>query len=173
MERKWSRVIFILILIGANIVFDQVSKSLVRQHVKENEIIQIIGSHFVLTRCENSGAFLSSGEDMHSVTKSIIIKVIPAIGLALALLYVLLINDLTFVKYVGFSFVIGGGVGNLFDRLNYGSVTDFLHIDFLMFKMGIFNLADVSILIGIISLISSRLVQNYSSEDSFNSEVVA
>ena len=36
----------------------------------------------------------------------------------------------------------------MYDRIIYGSVTDFLHIDFVIFQTGIFNLADVSIMAG-------------------------
>jgi len=49
---------------------------------------------------------------------------------------------------VGLCFVIGGWVGNLFDRVLYGSVTDFLFIKVGIFETGIFNLADVSIMTG-------------------------
>jgi len=50
---------------------------------------------------------------------------------------------------IGFCFVIGGGIGNLFDRIVHGSVTDFLHVDFGFFQTGIFNMADLSIMMGI------------------------
>ncbi|CAD5293424.1 Lipoprotein signal peptidase (fragment) [Imperialibacter sp. EC-SDR9] len=49
---------------------------------------------------------------------------------------------------LGICFMVGGGVGNIYDRLIYGSVTDFLHIDFVLFQTGIFNMADVSIMTG-------------------------
>ena len=49
---------------------------------------------------------------------------------------------------VGISFVLGGGIGNMYDRIIHGSVTDFLHIDFVIFQTGIFNMADVSIMTG-------------------------
>jgi len=49
---------------------------------------------------------------------------------------------------VGISFVLGGGIGNMYDRIVHGSVTDFMHIDFIIFQTGIFNMADVSIMMG-------------------------
>ena len=49
---------------------------------------------------------------------------------------------------IGLCFVIGGGVGNLLDRIVYGSVTDFLYLKFGIFQTGIFNMADVSIMTG-------------------------
>jgi signal peptidase II len=51
-------------------------------------------------------------------------------------------------KLVGIIFIIGGGVGNLYDRIIHGSVTDFMHIDFVIFQTGVFNVADMSIMAG-------------------------
>lgn len=45
-------------------------------------------------------------------------------------------------------FVVGGGIGNMIDRVLYQSVTDFLHIRMGPIQSGIFNMADVSIIIG-------------------------
>ena len=53
------------------------------------------------------------------------------------------------VSMVGFCCIIGGGLANLYDRVLYGQVTDFFHIDLGgVFKTGIFNLADVSVMTG-------------------------
>ena len=67
---------------------------------------------------------------------------------------------------VGMCFAIGGGIGNLFDRIHYGSVTDFLHIKWGMFQTGIFNLADVSIITGMIII----LIQFFSRKSSFGTQ---
>ena len=40
-------------------------------------------------------------------------------------------------------FVISGGVGNLIDRILYGEVIDFMHLNFGIFKTGVFNVADL------------------------------
>ena len=50
-------------------------------------------------------------------------------------------------------FIIGGGIGNIYDRFVYGSVTDFFHIDFVIFQTGIFNMADVSVMVGMFILL--------------------
>jgi signal peptidase II len=63
---------------------------------------------------------------------------------------------------IGLCFVIGGGVGNLFDRILYGSVTDFLYLKFGIFQTGIFNMADVSIMAGMsIILLQFFLKRDY------------
>ena len=50
---------------------------------------------------------------------------------------------------IALCFLIGGGIGNLYDRILHGSVTDFMHMDFYIFQTGVFNFADISIMIGI------------------------
>ena len=61
------------------------------------------------------------------------------------------------ISAVALSFAIGGGIGNIYDRIIHGSVTDFMHIDFGFFETGIFNMADVSIMVGMLLF----LVQSY------------
>lgn len=47
---------------------------------------------------------------------------------------------------VGLWLVVGGGLGNLYDRIAYGAVTDFIELLFLRFA--VFNLADIAICVG-------------------------
>jgi signal peptidase II len=56
---------------------------------------------------------------------------------------------------IGISCIIGGGLGNLYDRMVFGSVTDFLHLDFVIFQTGVFNLADLSISLGTLLILIS------------------
>ena len=59
----------------------------------------------------------------------------------------------------GFCFVIGGGIGNVFDRIAYGSVTDFLHVKFGIFQTGIFNVADLSIMTGVVIILLQSILK--------------
>ena len=57
---------------------------------------------------------------------------------------------------IGFSCILGGGIANIYDRIALGSVTDFWRIDLGgIFKTGIFNVADLSVSIGMILLLIS------------------
>ena len=58
-------------------------------------------------------------------------------------------------QYIAFSFVIGGAIGNLYDRILYGYVIDFIEIHYDSFYWPIFNIADIAISIGIILLLYS------------------
>jgi signal peptidase II len=144
---------FIMLIVLANAGCDQVSKQAAREHISYYETINVIGKHLILTKIENSGAFLSAGDSLGSSVKFIFLSLLPLLALCYGIYYLFTRSDLPKLLVLGISFVIGGGLGNLYDRLMYGSVTDFVHIDFFVFKTGIFNLADVSIMAGMIMLV--------------------
>ena len=62
------------------------------------------------------------------------------------------------LEKIGFSLVFGGAVGNLFDRIFYSSVPDFIDIHFGNFHWFIFNVADIFITLGVIILIYSEIL---------------
>jgi len=141
------RIVLILLIITVNIGCDQFSKKIVKRSVLPYETIHVLNDHLTVTRVENSGAFLSAGDSMSKASKQIFLTLIPVIAMVLGLVY-LFLKPVSGNMLVGLCFVIGGGVGNLFDRILYGSVTDFLYLKFGIFQTGIFNMADVSIMAG-------------------------
>jgi signal peptidase II len=141
------RIVLILLIITVNIGCDQFSKKIVKRSVLPYETIHVLNDHLTVTRVENSGAFLSAGDAMSKVSKQIFLTLIPIVTMILGLVY-LFLKPVSGNMLVGLCFVIGGGVGNLFDRILYGSVTDFLYLKFGIFQTGIFNMADVSIMAG-------------------------
>jgi signal peptidase II len=142
------RTLLILLVIVINIGCDQFSKKMVKRSVLPYETIHVLNDHLTLTRVENSGAFLSAGDSMSKASKQIFLTLIPIVAMVLGLVY-LFFKPVSGNMLIGLCFVIGGGVGNLFDRILYGSVTDFLYVKFGIFQTGIFNMADVSIMAGL------------------------
>ena len=69
--------------------------------------------------------------------------------ITLALIYTILkIKNITNIHLISYSFILGGSIGNGIDRISKGYVIDFININILNFP--IFNVADISINIGII-----------------------
>ena len=153
------RSIFIIALILINIAIDQVSKFLVRTNVESFSETQILGDKFILTNVENAGAFLGMGSDLNPTLKTILLLILPILVLGLVLYHVFKDKTMDRVSLIGFCCIIGGGVANVYDRVLYGSVTDFLHIDLGgVFKTGIFNMADFSVSTGLIMLIVASFI---------------
>ncbi len=136
-----------------NIGCDQISKEVVRKNIVPNDYIEVVGNNLVLTNVENTGAMLGFGQNLPPMLKIIFLQAIPIIVL-LILLYRLL-SKKEFDKWmvVAFAFVIGGGIGNLIDRVVHGSVTDFFLVELGFFKTGIFNMADVSVTLGVLMIL--------------------
>lgn len=153
--------LFILLLIAANFGSDQLSKNIVRREIATAEIIAFLDGHLVLTRVENTGAFLSTGENINSSVKLLMLALLPLIFLCFGIVYLMRKTDLPQLLVAGMSFVIGGGLGNIYDRIIYGSVTDFLYLDFYIFQTGIFNLADLSVWTGLIMIATHLYYKKY------------
>jgi len=135
---------------------------MVRKSVAEFEIIPIIDGFLTLTKVENTGAFLSAGSSLPYFIRLLLLTLLPVVFLAYGLWLIILKKDMSEVLIIGWCFVIGGGTGNLYDRINYGSVTDFLHLDLRLFQTGIFNMADVSIMTGMFIIILRQSLNSVS-----------
>ena len=153
------RSLLILILVIFNIGLDQISKGIVRETVIPGSRTELLGKQLQLMNVENSGAFLSMGSDSNPTVKLIFLLILPVIVLGIILYYVLTNTTLDRLSIVGFSSIAGGGIANLYDRFLYGSVTDFLFMDFGgVFRTGIFNVADLSVTTGMILLLISSFL---------------
>ena len=95
------------------------------------------------------GLFSFEGNFLYNLITLIIMTIIIAV-------FVLTINTNGFRRYA-LLFVLGGALGNLFDRIYYSAVPDFIDLHINNFHWFIFNLADIFITLGIICLISAEI----------------
>ncbi|WP_452221826.1 signal peptidase II [Lacinutrix salivirga] len=152
-----NRTVFIVLLIAINIALDQVTKYFTRVHVAFGSTTEIIGDYLTLHNVENSGAFLGLGSDLGPALRIVLLLVLPIAVLGLVLLHIFRDKGLDKLTLVGFCCIIGGGLANIYDRIVYGSVTDMFHIDLGgVFRTGIFNVADMSVMFGMGCLIVSN-----------------
>ena len=162
------RTLLLVTILIASISCDQISKNIARNELADDEQISLVNNHLILGKVENKGAFLSLGDSLPLALRIVFLIMIPTFVLLLAAVYLLRKSNLNQVTLIGIACIVGGGIGNLYDRIVYGSVTDFLHIDFVIFKTGIFNMADVSIMFGMFFV----LVGSFQKRGKMNSEAV-
>jgi signal peptidase II len=151
--KRTLRNLLILLLLVINVGCDQISKSIVRQKVDFNENIRVFDDFVTLTKVENTGAFLSLGHNLPRIAYIILMIIIPLLVLGYALYYLMTRNLHSKLFILGLCLIVGGGFGNIIDRILYGSVTDFLHFNFVVFQTGIVNMADISVTAGFFILI--------------------
>ncbi|MBP6826550.1 MAG: signal peptidase II [Saprospiraceae bacterium] len=158
LTKKIIRFAAMLAVIFANVGCDQVSKAIVRDQVEYHDHIPVLSEHLIITKVENTGAFLSLGDSMSPMAKSLLLSLLPSLALMLALFWLFRQTDISNATLFGMCCVLGGGIGNLFDRVVYGSVTDFLFIHVGIFRTGIFNFADVSITCGTLLVVLQQVI---------------
>ncbi|WP_183556679.1 signal peptidase II [Mucilaginibacter sp. SP1R1] len=161
MNRKGIlRGLAILLILIIDIGLDRVSKIYIRNNFRYYEEILPFkyNYHFLITRTENTGAFLSLGDSLGNPWRFMLLTLMPAVVLLFGLGYVLVKTNLHKLSALGIVLILAGGMGNLYDRWVYKGVTDFMLIKFKWFQTGVFNVADMSIMAGVgILLIQSFL----------------
>jgi signal peptidase II len=107
---------------------------------------------------ENYGAMLGLGAELPASTRFWLFTVFAGCALLGILAFTIVSGRLTPVNVVSLSFVLGGGLSNLIDRLLKGGVIiDFMEITLGPVKTAIFNVADLTIILGLFMLVLSNL----------------
>lgn len=120
--------------------------------------IDVIKDYFQLIWVENKGAFLGMGSDMNPTLRLIFLLILPTIVLIYVIYYIVKTKELDRLSLIAFCCIVGGGIANVFDRIVFGEVTDFLFIKITeTIKTGIFNVADLSVTTGMIMLLLSGI----------------
>ena len=135
--------LWILIIIGV-ITLDQVSKLLALAFLRGGDSVVIINKILRLTYVENRGAAFGMLDD-----KRWIFMILSTIGIAAMAVFLFKFAKGSKLLSVSLSFVIGGGIGNMIDRIFLGFVVDF--IDFYAFPSvwkWVFNIADSFVCVG-------------------------
>ena len=148
--------IFLIIFLA-----DRISKIYILSVLENSGEVDIyINSYISLILVWNSGI----GFGLLSFDKSVIYNTITIliIFINLIILYFIIKSDK--IRSYLFLIILGGSVGNLFDRLYYSAVLDFIDISYKGYHWFIFNVADIFISIGIICLIFVELM-NYKKSD--------
>ena len=124
------------------IVLDIISKLLISMNMNLNSSITVITNFFNITYVHNYGAAFSI----------LIGARIVLILISLIILYILYKylkkEELNKYNNICYSFLIGGIIGNLIDRIIYGYVIDFLSFKIINYNFPIFNVADIFITLG-------------------------
>ncbi|MBE0481797.1 MAG: signal peptidase II [Dehalococcoidia bacterium] len=140
MPSALSRSFLLFLVCSLVIVFDQVSKFLIRHFMTPGESIPAEGLFRITYTTNTGGAFGLFANH------TFLLAAIAVIGIIIFAVYLKSIPlHLGWLK-VGLGLSLGGAIGNLVDRLRIGEVTDFIDLGF----WPVFNLADSAIVVGTI-----------------------
>ncbi len=146
-KKKRYGVITAIILII--IIIDHLTKIIAKTTLKYSAPKIYLGDFFRFQYAENTGAMLGLGSSLPENVRFWLLTVVVGILLLVLLGYVLFGRHLTRVQIISLSLISGGGLSNFLDRIiNNGRVVDFMNMGIGWLRTGIFNVADVMIMIG-------------------------
>ena len=144
-------------LIIISILIDFFSKIYISNLLDNNETI-IFTNYIILEKFYNKGIAFSIFNSDSALINYIILFIIILVIAFIIRLFLTQFNKLKKNEVIAYSLIIGGAVGNMIDRIMHGHVLDFIFIHYNSFYFpAIFNLADVSISLGVFFLLLAYL----------------
>jgi signal peptidase II len=159
MSGRRSRLPWLLLISVLVIVLDRLSKNWITRHLELGHAIPVIPKVFRITHVLNDGAAFSLFADSASPEHVRWALIAFSTAAALAVLIVLLRMGRSFtLTTLALALVLGGAVGNDYDRIRFASVVDFLEVHIFSYHWPDFNVADSAIVTGACLLLLDALL---------------
>jgi len=158
-----NRYIYLTITLSI-ILADQISKYFIRSSFGLYDQKNIIKGFFRFIYVKNNGAVWGffSGNSNPFIT--ILITILAIIALSVVIYLFFKIGSEKILEALALSFIAGGAIGNIIDRIFLGYVVDFIEIYIKKYRWPTFNIADSFISIGIVLLLFSIFKDRKNSE---------
>lgn len=144
-----SYLLLSLVLFG----MDRLTKLLIVDRLPLYESVPIVRGFLHLTHVANTGALFGLMAGMESPLRNLLFVAVPVLAVILILVFQFRTSELDLLVQSGLSLILGGALGNLYDRIAYGHVVDFLDFSLAGHHWPAFNLADSSICLGVFTLL--------------------
>ena len=139
-----------IIIIFLLVCFDIFSKVIANTSLLFGQSVDTVFPFIELLLIFNSGIAFGIFDNKGELASNLLLILTILITLYL---FWMIINETKDRNKLALSFITGGAIGNVLDRINDGSVTDFLHLKIYNYSLFVFNLADAFITIGAILII--------------------
>ena len=146
-------------MVAATIALDRWSKVLIQKRFDLNESISLIDGFFNITYVRNTGVAFGIFDPLSLPAKSVLLSVFTAFAAVIVITYSVRSPLRNRLLQVALALVLGGALGNLYDRLAYGYVVDFLEFYVGSFHWPSFNIADSAISVGV-ALLALEILRN-------------
>jgi len=164
--KLWNRILVILVVVLSCVGCDQSTKSIASHYLPKSGMDSFYSDFLRLGYTENFGAFLGMGSQLPENQRFILFTVLVGLFLTGFLIYLVINNTLSLASVVSLSLVFAGGLSNFYDRAtNEGAVVDFLNIGIGSLRTGVFNIADVAILLGVFLFFVAQSLESKSDID--------
>jgi signal peptidase II len=157
--RKYNLLIAMLVVLA-----DRASKWLVARNIALHDSIVVIPGMFRLTHVQNRGAAFGLFDDSPNEWKITVLVLFSVLAMAVVLALLWKNGHALNATGIGLSLVLGGAVGNLWDRLAAKHVVDFLDFYVGSYHWPAFNVADSAIVIGAFLLVADIMLSKERSQ---------
>jgi signal peptidase II len=147
------------VLVAVILVLDRWTKALILDRFDLNESVPVIDGFFNITYVRNTGVAFGIFSSISSPVKSILLSVFTAFAAVAVITYSYRSPVRNRLLQVALALILGGALGNLYDRLAYGYVVDFLEFYLGSYHWPAFNVADSAITTGVI-LLALEIIRN-------------
>jgi signal peptidase II len=156
--RSKERLPYVLLMV-ATLITDRWTKALIRNRFDLNESISVIDGFFNITYVRNTGVAFGIFSSISSPAKSALLSLFTAFAAAVVITYSVRSPARNRLLQTALSLILGGALGNLYDRLAYGYVVDFLELYAGSYHWPSFNVADAAISTGVV-LLAIEIIRN-------------
>jgi signal peptidase II len=157
--RKFQGRLPYVVLVVATLVLDRWTKVLIRHRFGLNETISVIDGFFNITYVRNTGVAFGIFSSISSPAKSFLLSVFTACAALVVVTYSVRSPARNRLLQIALSLILGGALGNLYDRLAYGYVVDFLEFYAGSYHWPSFNVADSAISTGV-ALLALEIIRS-------------
>src|ERR1700720_1363912 len=130
------------------VLFDRVTKWVVEKNISLHDGIQVIPGFFRITHVENRGAAFGLFADSPAQWKIAMLVLFSIVALIVVSALLWRSSHSLTTTGIGLALILGGALGNLWDRLLNGRVVDFLLFYVGQYQWAAFNVADSAIVVG-------------------------
>ena len=142
------------VVLGGVLALDQITKYLITKHLFMNQSIPIGRGWINLVYIHNSGVAFGFFNGPKNLSKTLLLSGITLVAVGVVFYFLWRATRERNIKQgIFLGMICGGALGNLIDRVRFGSVTDFIDIYYKNIHWPAFNVADASISVGIILLV--------------------
>lgn len=147
----FNKMMLALLVVLGGVGCDQATKEVARQQLQGQGRLSYLGDTFRLAYAENHGAFLGMGASLSAELRAALFIGMTTLLLVVLVVWLLRRPAISNTALLAVALFVSGGIGNLIDRVVFsGAVTDFLNLGVGSLRTGIFNVADVWIVLGVV-----------------------
>lgn len=159
MVPKFQARIPYVLLVVVTLLLDRWTKSFIQSRFTLDESTSLIDGFLNITYVRNTGVAFGIFSSISSPAKVLLLSLFSIAAAVAVIIYSVQSPARNRVLQLALGFILGGALGNLYDRINYGYVIDFIEVYYRNYHWPSFNIADSAITTGVF-LLAFEIIRN-------------